>query len=225
MTEMDKQPLQIDVVSDVMCPWCYIGKRRLETAIAGAELNLDIRWRPFQLDPTLPAGGKDRKIYLAEKFGSIERARELYENIRQAGDGESIPFAFDRIAVSPNTLDAHRLIRWAGGVDAAMQDRVVEALFKAYFIDGRNIGDHDTLAGIAREAGMDGDLVAELLAGEADRELVESEIAQVQGMGVTGVPTFILANKYALVGAQPAAQLAEALRTFIARQNANDNVA
>lgn len=222
MRKMDKPPLQIDVVSDVMCPWCYIGKRRLETAIADTELALDIRWRPFQLDPTLPPGGKDRKIYLAEKFGSIERAGELYENIRQAGEEENIPFAFNRIEVSPNTLDAHRLIRWAGGVDATTQDRAVEALFDAYFIDGRDIGDHGTLVGIASEAGMDGDLVAELLPGDADRELVASDIAQAQAMGVTGVPTFIVANKYALVGAQPAAQLAEAFRTLASRRNADD---
>ena len=222
---MDKQPLQLDVVSDVMCPWCYIGKRRLETAIARTDLTLDIRWRPFQLDPTLPSGGKDRKIYLAEKFGSIDRAHELYENIRQAGDAENIAFAFNRIEVSPNTLDAHRLIRWAGGVDAATQDHVVEALFKAYFLDGKHIGDHETLVGIAEKAGMDADLVAELLPSEADRELVTSEIAQAQAMGVTGVPTFIVANKYTLVGAQPAEQLVEVLRTVAAKQNANDNVA
>ena len=225
MTDMDKQPLQLDVVSDVMCPWCYIGKRRLETAIAETDLALDIRWRPFQLDPTLPPGGKDRKLYLAEKFGSIERARELYENIRQAGEAENIPFAFNNIEVSPNTLDAHRLIRWAGGVDAATQDRVVEALFEAYFINGKHIGDHDTLVRIAKKARMDANLVAELLAGDADRDLVTSEIAQAQAMGVTGVPTFIVANKYALVGAQPAAQLAEAFRTVAAQKNANDNVA
>ena len=225
MRENDKPPLRIEVVSDVMCPWCYIGKRRLETAIADTELSLAIAWRPFQLDPTLPAGGKDRKIYLAEKFGSIERARELYENIRAAGEEENIPFAFDRIAVSPNTLDAHRLIRWAGDIDAAMQDRVVEALFKAYFLNGEHIGEAETLVRIAQDAGMDGDRVAELLTSDTDRERVRNEITQAQEMGVTGVPTFILDNKYALVGAQPAAQLAEALRTLAARQNARDNVA
>ena len=225
MRKMDKQPLQLDVVSDVMCPWCYIGKRRLETAVAETDLTLDIRWRPFQLDPTLPPEGKDRQAYLAEKFGSIEQAHERYENIRQAGDAENIPFAFDKIAVSPNTIDAHRLIRWAGGIDAATQDRVVEALFAAYFIDGENIGDHDTLVGIAKKAGMDADLVTELLSGDADRELVANDIAQAQAMGVTGVPTFILANKYTLVGAQPAAQLAEAFRTIATQQYANDNIA
>ncbi len=225
MRKMDKSPLKIDVVSDVMCPWCYIGKRRLESAIAGIDLVLDIRWLPFQLDPTLPAGGKDRKAYLAEKFGSIERARQLYENIRAAGDAENIPFAFNRIEVSPNTLDAHRLIRWAGDVGDTMQDRVVEALFKAYFLDGEHIGEHDTLVRIAKDAGMDAGLVAELLAGDTDRELVTSEIAQAQAMGVSGVPTFIIANKYTLVGAQPAARLAEAIRTIATQQNANDNVA
>ena len=225
MTGTEKPPMRIDVVSDVMCPWCYIGKRRLEGAVAASDMAFDIRWRPYQLDPTLPADGKDRQVYLAEKFGSIERARALYENIRRAGDAEKIPFAFNRIEVSPNTLDAHRLIRWAGGINAAMQDRVVEALFEAYFVGGKHIGNHATLVDIAKAAGMDADLVAELLPGEADRDLVMQEIAQAQAMGVTGVPTFILANKYALVGAQPPAQLAEAFRTVAEYQSSGEKTA
>ncbi|HMB48276.1 MAG TPA: DsbA family oxidoreductase [Afifellaceae bacterium] len=215
----------IDVVSDVMCPWCYIGKRRLEAAIENTPYQLDIHWRPFQLDGTLPPDGKDRKAYLAEKFGSVEKAGQIYENVTAAGDLEGIPFAFDKIEVSPNTLDAHRLIRWAGGASQDLQDRIVESLFQAYFLYGENIGDHAVLVRIAEDAGMDGKLVAEMLAKDADRDLVSKEIELSQKMGVTGVPTFIVDNKYAIVGAQPAEQLVEAIHAIVSQRNANDNPA
>ncbi|HEX2255508.1 MAG TPA: DsbA family oxidoreductase [Afifellaceae bacterium] len=222
---MTQLPLQLDVVSDVMCPWCYIGKRRLEKAVELADVTLDLRWRPYQLDPTLPAEGKPRAAYLAEKFGSLERAGERYAAIRAAGAAEDIPFAFERIAMSPNTLDAHRLIRWAANAGPEVQDRVVEALFRGYFVEGRDIGAHPVLVEIAAEAGMDAALVAELLAGEADRELVRREVDLAREMGVTGVPTFIIANRYAVIGAQAPHQLAEAFQLAFAQEGADGNAA
>lgn len=218
-------PIIIDIVSDVMCPWCYIGKRRLEAALERTPYDLEIHWRPFQLDGTLPPGGKDRKTYLEEKFGSTEQARQIYDNVSAAGDIEGIPFAFDKIEVSPNTLDAHRLIRWAGGVSQEIQERIVESLFQAYFIYGENIGDHDVLVRIAEDAGMDAELVAELLEKGADRDLVAKEIELSHRMGVTGVPTFIVDNKYAIIGAQPAEQLVEAIHAIASQRSANDNPA
>jgi predicted DsbA family dithiol-disulfide isomerase len=220
---MTQQTLQVDVVSDVMCPWCYIGKRRLEKAVEMADVSLDLRWRPYQLDPTLPAAGKPRRDYLAEKFGSLERAGELYSNIKAAGEAEDIPFAFERIAVSPNTLDAHRLIRWAANAGPEIQDRVVEALFRAYFVEGRNIGEPSELTAIAEEAGMDAALASQLLAGDADRDLVRQEVGLAQQMGVTGVPTFIIANRYAVIGAQAPHQLAQAFQVVAGQQPADDS--
>jgi predicted DsbA family dithiol-disulfide isomerase len=212
--------VHIDIVSDVMCPWCYVGKRRFEKALkeVNTDIDVDVNWRPFQLDPTLPPEGKDRETYLAEKFGGIERARELYANIQAAGDGEGIPFSFDAIAVSPNTLDAHRLIRWAQNAGEGVQDKVVERLFELYFIEGRNIGDHAVLVGIARECGMDEGIVEKLLAGDADRQDVQKEIAVAQQMGVTGVPCFIIDSKYAVMGAQDASTIARAINEIAAKR-------
>ena len=129
-------PITVDVVSDVMCPWCYIGKRRLEAALrAVPQLDILVRWHPFQLDATLPKTGKDRQQYLSDKFGGMDRANSFYSQIRAAGQEEGIDFAFDAITLSPNTLDCHRLILWSRDDD--LQDEVVERLFKAYFLDGR----------------------------------------------------------------------------------------
>lgn len=205
-----RDKLIIDVVSDVMCPWCYIGKRRLARAIVmcGPEFEAEIRWRPFQLDATIPPEGMDRQEYLDRKFGR-ERAAENYKRIQEVGAMEGIPFAFDHIARSPNTLDAHRLIRWAATGD--QQDAVVERLFALYFTEGADIGDHDVLIGVSREADMDVDLVAEMIASETDRDKVQEEIELAQQLGVEGVPTFVIASRYMLVGAQPAENLAEAL--------------
>ncbi len=207
-------PLTIEVVSDVVCPWCFIGKRRLEKAIAMSDVKSSIRWRPFQLDATIPPEGKDRRAYLAAKFGSPERIQRMHENVAAVGEAEGIAFAFDRIAVSPNTLDAHRLIRWSA--EAGLQDMIVEALFSAYFFAGRNIGDRSVLADIAAESGMDPDAIAARLASGEDLESVRGEIAEAQRIGVTGVPTFIIDRSYGLVGAQPAEELASAFAKIVA---------
>lgn len=205
--------LTVDIVSDVMCPWCYVGKKRFEKALCVLDggLEVDVRWRPFQLDPTLPRQGRDRKAYLAGKFGSPERARQAYAAIREAGAAEGIPFDFDAIAVAPNTLDAHRLIRWAVSAGRGVQGKLIDILFRMYFAEGRNIGDPAVLVEAAGAAGMDTGVVAALLPTDADRADVAEEIATAQRMGVTGVPCFILDGRYAVMGAQPADALARAL--------------
>ena len=207
---MNNSILSIDVVSDVMCPWCYIGKRRLEAAVAARpEIALDVRWRPFQLDPTIPPEGMDRKIYMERKFGGPDVVERVYAPVRAAGEAESIPFAFDKIRRSPNTFNAHRLIRWAGL--EGLQDEMVERLFRLYFLEGGDLTDTAVLAKAAAEAGMDKAVVERLLAGDADRAEVQAEIESAQRMGITGVPTFIVAGRYAVVGAQPAEVLAGAI--------------
>ncbi len=213
-----RTPIHIDIVSDVMCPWCYIGQKRLEKAVSDVDdaIDVDVSWRPFQLDPTLPPEGKDRKTYLAEKFGSSERARELYTQVRQAGDAEGIPFDFDAIAVSPNTLDAHRLLRWAGSAGDGKQDKLAHRLFELYFEEGANIGDHEVLLGAAADCGMDTAIVEGLLKSDADRDAVRDEVEIAGKMGVTGVPCFIVENRYAIIGAQDSATLANALRQIAA---------
>jgi predicted DsbA family dithiol-disulfide isomerase len=208
--------LSVDVISDVICPWCFIGKRRLEKAIADAGMPVDIRWRPYQLDPTIPPEGKDRRAYMEAKFGSGDRIRQIHERVVATGAEDGIDFAFDRIKVSPNTLDAHRLVRWVG--DAGAQDAVVEALFNAYFTEGRDVGDHAVLGDIAASSGLDRGELMKRLASDEDRDAVRAEIDQARRIGVTGVPTFILANRYALVGAQPAKEIVLALQTTAARQ-------
>ncbi len=205
--------VNIDIVSDVMCPWCYIGKRRLEQALETIDdIDVAIQWRPYQLDPTLPREGRDRKEYLENKFGGPERAKEIYARIEDAGRDEDLDFKFTAIKVSPNTIDAHRVIRWAINEGEEVQGKLVERLFQLYFMEGAHIGDHDVLSEAASEAGMDGDVVRSLLATDQDRDAVEREIATAQQMGVTGVPCFIIDNKYAVMGAQEPAHIAEAIR-------------
>ncbi len=198
---MTSEPLQIDIISDVMCPWCLVGKRRFEKALAmRPDIAVDVRWRPFLLDPTIPSTGIDRQEYLSNKFGGPDRAREIYRTIEQAGEDEGIPFAFDKIKRSPNTIDAHRVIRWAS--NEGCQDAVVERLFEMFFIEGLDIGDRAVLREASVEAGMDEKLVTRLLATEEDRDLVEKEVALAREMGVNGVPCFIVGNKYVVMGAE-----------------------
>ena len=193
--------MQIDIVSDTVCPWCFIGKRRLARALVmRPEMSFDIHWRPYRLDPAIPPEGVDRRAYLKAKFGDSPRSAQMGEVIRSEGAGEGIDFHFDKIERSPNTLDSHRLIRWAGS--AGVQDILVERLFDAYFVQGRNIGDRAVLREIAAEAGMDAALVAELLEKDADREIVEREDQLAHEMGISGVPTFIFENRYMVSGAR-----------------------
>ncbi|TPM96738.1 DsbA family protein [Mesorhizobium sp. B2-1-3A] len=209
--------ITVDVVSDVVCPWCFIGQKRLDKAVAAAgDVDVHIRWRPFQLDPTIPPQGKDRREYMLAKFGSDERIREIHARIEPLGDAEGISFAFDAIKVAPNTLDAHRLIRWAGAAGEAVQNRLVRRLFQLNFEEGVNIGDHAVLVEAAREAGMDASVVATLLPTDADVEAVRTEIATASRMGISGVPCFLLEGKYAVMGAQDVDTLADAIRQVAA---------
>lgn len=212
--------IAIDIVSDVVCPWCYIGKKRLEKALGqiDGEVAVETRWRPFQLDPTLPKEGRDRSEYLVQKFGSAERVRQSHDAITEAGAGEGIAFAFDAIRVAPNTLDAHRLIRWAASAGASLQERLVETLFRMYFTEGRDVGDPAVLVKAADQAGMDAAITQTLLQGDADRASVMEEIATAQRMGVTGVPCFILDGRFAMMGAQPAETLAHAIRDIASKK-------
>lgn len=211
--------IHIDVVSDVVCPWCYIGKRNLEAALRElGDIDISVAWRPYQLDPTIPPQGRDRREYMEAKFGSGEKLKAIYQRVEEAGRNAGIDFDFEAIEVSPNTLDPHRVVRWAGGAGPQSQDILVDRLFQLYFEEGANVSNHDVLARAAGEAGLDENLVRELLAGDADRQNVEQEIAHAQQMGVTGVPCFIIDNKYAVTGAQPPHVLAQALRQIAAEK-------
>jgi len=208
----DKRALTVDVVSDVVCPWCFLGMRNLQRAVAGLDdIDVTIRWRPFQLDPTIPPEGLDRRAYMVQKFGSLERIEAAHDRLREMGAAVGIAYDFKTIEVSPNTLDAHRVIRWAATAGPGVQTRVVERLFQLYFEEGRNIGDHAVLVEAARDAGMDASVVETLLPTQADREEVTAEVETAQRMGVTGVPCFLLEGRYALMGAQPPEALADAI--------------
>ena len=200
----------VDIISDVMCPWCYIGKRRLEQASAlVGDTRLDIRWHPYQLDPTIPPGGRDRKEYVIGKFGSLERAAEIYSRVEAAGEEVGIDFNYSAIKVSPNTFDAHRLIAWAG--EEGRQDEMVERLFQLYFLEGANLTDHAVLAGAAADAGLDGEAVRERLAGDDGRQDIRARVEHAYRMGISGVPSFIIAGRYIVSGAQTPEVLASAI--------------
>lgn len=202
----------IDVVSDVVCPWCYIGKRHLEQALASLPEGQrpTVRWHPFQLNPNLPAEGVDRSSYLEEKFGGADRAAQIYERVKAAGREAGLALDFDRIARQPNTMDAHRLIAWAQS-DGQSADALVEALFKAYFVQGRFIGDRAVLAEIAGEAGLDAKQArAWLETGEGADEIADMD-RRTRQMGISGVPFFVFNQKLGVSGAQGSSTLADAL--------------
>ncbi|PZM11324.1 DsbA family oxidoreductase [Rhizobium tubonense] len=206
--------ITIDVVSDVVCPWCYLGKARLELAIAEVqdEVGVDVNWRPYRLNPDYPREGVDQKKSLAAKLGGEERVASAHAMLTGLGREVGIAFNFDAIEIGPNTLDAHRLIHWAVTEDREKQDRVVDALFKANFEEGKNVGDHAVLLDIAEKAGLDRSVIAALLASDADSDLIVAEIESAQQMGVSGVPFFIFDQQYGVSGAQTPDVLASALR-------------
>jgi len=207
---------RIDVVSDVVCPWCFVGKRRLEQALALApDVPASIFWRPFQLDGTIPKGGIPREEYLNRKFGP-NRAKDMYARLEKLGEEVGIPFAFEKIKVSPNTLDAHRLLRWAQTVGT--QSAVKERLLTLFFIEGEDIGDRDLLAEVGAQNGLERAVVERLLAGSADEEEVREEIATAQRMGINGVPFYIFNNKVGASGAQPPEVLLQGIRQGIAAE-------
>ena len=199
-------PLSIDIVSDVVCPWCYIGKRRLEAALArraNSDAPVQVRWLAFQLNPDIPTRGVDRRSYLEQKFGGPERAKQIYARIKTAGEEVGIAFDFERIVRQPNTFDAHRLIAWAQDVDLNASDALVERLFRAYFIEGVYIGDIDTLARLAGDAGFDAAAARAWLASDAGHAAVQAEEQRARALGVTGVPFFVFNERLAVSGAQP----------------------
>jgi predicted DsbA family dithiol-disulfide isomerase len=201
--------ISIDVVSDVICPWCFLGKRRLDKAISLLDdIKVELNWRPFFLDPTIPEEGMSRRTYLENKFGA-ERLKTIHDPLIAAGKVDGVPYAFDKIARTPNTGDAHRLIRWSH--DAGKQHDVAERLFMAYFNGGLDIGDRAVLAKIAGEAGMESSEVLAKLENGSDMDAVTAEVERAYRLGVTGVPCFILAQKQGLMGAQPAEVLADAI--------------
>ncbi len=200
----------IDVVSDLVCPWCFLGMKRLQRALSLLPgINAEVRWRPFQLDPTIPPQGMDRKTYMLNKFGDPARIEATHLRLEQLGAEEGIDFKFAAIKISPNTLDAHRVIRWA--MNPGFQNEVAAALFARYFERGENIGAREVLVEVAAEAGMDRSVVETLLATDAEVSDVREEIETAGRMGITGVPCFIIAGQYALMGAQPAETLADAI--------------
>jgi predicted DsbA family dithiol-disulfide isomerase len=200
---------RIDVISDVICPWCYIGKRQMERALpmlAAEGIELSVHWHPFQLNPDMPEGGVERAAYRAQKFGSAARARELDENITKAAAAVGLSFRTDLMHRTPNTIEAHRLI-WLAATQG-VQDAVVEALFDAYFTKGADIGDRATLTALGTAAGLTG--VETFLAGDAGRREVTEADALARRSGIDGVPSFTMANHVLFSGAVPADTMAEA---------------
>jgi predicted DsbA family dithiol-disulfide isomerase len=200
---MTDQALRIEVYSDVICPWCYIGKRRLERALdqLNGAAQARITWRPFQLNPTMPKEGMDRTTYLAAKFGSLDAFRQLEEHVLAAGVAERVPFAFEKMARTPNTLMAHRLIWYAE--QQGRQGAVVESLFRGYFTEGVDIGSMPVLGQLAGRAGLDAAAVESFLQSEEGTTEVKAEEATGHRFGIRGVPYFILNGGISISGAQP----------------------
>ncbi len=194
--------IPLDILSDPICPWCWIGKTYLDRALATRpDHPFRVAWHPFQLNPDMPRPGMDRRDYLEQKFGGKDAAAQVYGRIDQAARQAGLEIDWSAIPRTPNTLDAHRLIHWAG--IERRQNAVVDRLFRAYFIEGRDIGDAGVLTDIAAEAGLDHAMAARLLDSDSDRDDLAARDADARTKGVSGVPTFVIANAHLLHGAQP----------------------
>jgi len=215
-TAEENSSVHVDVVSDIVCPWCYIGKRRLEQAIALVpDISVNITWRPYFLNPWIPREGIDRQAYLETKFGSVERYAAIAERVAAAAAMEGLVYASDKISRQPNTLDSHRLILWSrSATDPA---RMKQRLMDLYFAEGADLTDTKTLIDAAVECGMDGDLVRRLLSGEDDVERVEREANSAKEAGIDGVPCFVFGGSVIVTGAQSPHYLAGAIRRTAGR--------
>ncbi len=193
--------MKIDIIADTICPWCYVGKKRFDRALAlRPQEELQVGWRAFQLNPSMPKQGMDRKEYVVEKFGGLERARSVHGSLEVAGAEEGIKFNFRNIERTPNSVDSHRLVRYAATL--GVQTAIVNAIFEAYFLDGKDIGEINILAEIARDVGLDHTEILEFLLSDQDVETILAEDELARRIGVNGVPCFIVDRKYAVSGAQ-----------------------
>lgn len=194
--------ITLDILSDPICPWCYIGKANLDRAMeARPEHPFTVQWHPFQLNPDMPREGMDRRVYLETKFGGRDNAVKTYARIAEAAEAAGLNIDFEAIKRTPNTLDAHRLIHWAAL--EGRQTAAVSRLFTAYFVEGKDIGEREVLAGIGKGIGLDGEMLARLMESDADLEDIRARDEHARMRGVTGVPTFVIANRHVVPGAQP----------------------
>ena len=213
------KPLKIDIVSDVVCPWCYIGKRRIEDALALVpDVPVEVHWRPFFLNPWVPREGISREEYLTTKFGSVEAYKNIAGRVVAAASEEGLVYRPDQVRRQPNTTDCHRLIHWAeaAGKAGEMKQRLMEL----YFRDGGDLTDTEVLVQAAADCGLDADEVRRRLATDEDVDLISAQAKDASNKGISGVPTFVFAQKYAVSGAQPAEQLARAIRQVSGEINA-----
>jgi predicted DsbA family dithiol-disulfide isomerase len=193
---------KLDILSDPICPWCLIGKTFLDRALeARPEHNVIVEWHPFMLNPTMPADGMDRRAYLEAKFGGKDAAVRTYAQIEKAAQDAGLSVSFEKIGRTPSTIDAHRLIWWAGV--EGYQNAVVDRLFNAYFREGLDIGDHEVLVSIAKAVGMDHAAIAELLRSQSEIDFIQQRDHSARERGVSGVPCFIVENRHVVLGAQP----------------------
>jgi predicted DsbA family dithiol-disulfide isomerase len=215
-----KARLTLEVVHDLVCPWCYLGTRRLiRTIRRRPDLLVDLIWRPFLLNPDMPRLGMARSDYVVRKFGGEDRARRLYASITEIGRAEGVQFRFDRMRRTPSSVDAHRLARWSARFGRA--DEVVEALFAAHFADGRDLGDLGVLCAIATSCGLDPADARAMLASDAELDGVHADNLRAHRLGINGVPCFVVAGRHAIAGAQEP-EVIERLLDVAAVQMAND---